>query len=639
MSLKSLICLLKNRLFADMCRLGITRAKVDTSYDVDVAIYLEPKKMSSSPISAKNPESQKKTFFRFHLINFLAIFLSLSLVLALIISFVYLQESQATLLPAAVAPYIKIFILLVVFTAVCSWWVIQNSEIHRLEQEESQRQTDLLLTEITARLRIDKELQSARDRAEASSQAKTRYITGITHELRTPLTSILGYAHLLLKNRSLNHYERETITTLERSGQHMRSLIDESMDLARIEAGKFKLEVIPIQLFELIKDVENMIRPQAQAKGLLFKITSQGRKPDWVLADPKRMRQILINLLSNAVRFTQVGDIALHLDFRNNVTRIEVTDTGVGIALRDQERIFMPFERGSAGRRTSDLGTGLGLTITHLLTNMMGGDIQLRSEPGMGSTFTLRMYLPEIVQRHSPPSPAVEKLGVIKGYVGRRKTLLVVDDQPLHRQLLCSVLIPLDFTVLEAASGSEAFEILAQIHVDIVLLDLTMDGMDGWQTASALRVIYPAEQLPIIFVSANLIENASEMLTQFQCQDFVTKPVNESDLLRALAIALSLQWTRIESFSSKLVHEPSTQITLSLSSLAIPAQMREDMVRLAKQGQSAALRQLLSQTGNSQLAYSGSFAHMRALVEQFEFDALVQYLKQIPLTNNKFDAR
>ncbi len=206
--------------------------------------------------------------------------------------------------------------------------------------------------------------------------------------------------------------------------------------------------------------------------------------PDWIRTDAKRLRQILINLLSNAVRFTDEGSVLLRLDFRQHVARIDVIDTGIGIAEQDQKRIFLPFERGSAGRRVRDAGTGLGLTITHLLTDMMGGELTLRSKQGVGSTFSLRLYLPGITPEPQELLPATHALRAIVGYEGRRRTLLVVDDQPLHRQLLAGMLMPLGFAVREAASGQECLEIVQSKVPDLLLLDITMDDLDGWQTAA-----------------------------------------------------------------------------------------------------------------------------------------------------------
>ncbi|MDR7096350.1 hybrid sensor histidine kinase/response regulator [Hydrogenophaga laconesensis] len=555
--------------------------------------------------------------------QFLAVWLSLSAIMAFLIGMVYVQESLHAPAEALQLPFLKIYAFLVLLAAVCAWWVVLTTDSRRMAQDESERQTQLLMLEIDAHQRTDAELQSARDRAEAASQAKTRYVAGMTHELRTPLTSILGYAQILLKNSDISVWVRETIATMQRSGQHMHALIDGSLDLARIEAGRLKLDPVPLPLAQLLEDVERMVRPQAEAKGLRFVVQQKGELPPWVRADAKRLRQILINLLSNAVRFTDKGEVTLRLDFRQQVARIDVIDTGIGIAAQDQKRIFLPFERGSAGRRAADTGTGLGLTITHLLTDMMGGELLLKSRPGHGSTFSLRLYLPPIPSDPKHPLPIPSTMRAVTGYLGERRTLLVVDDQPLHRQLLASILVPLGFVVREAASGQECLEIIEQHPPDLLLLDLTMDGLDGWQTAEAVRALLPAARLPIVFVSANLFDNRPERLTALDCQGFVAKPMMESELLDALKHALALEWVTEQAPATAPVSFERHRVT----GLPLPEDLREELQRLARQGQAAALRQRLWQAQTAEPAHAATLALLQSCADRFDFQTLIEYLR------------
>jgi signal transduction histidine kinase/CheY-like chemotaxis protein/purine-cytosine permease-like protein len=565
--------------------------------------------------------------------QFLAVWLSLSAALAFIIGMVYLQESVNTTHGLLHMPLLKLFAFLALFAAVCAWWVVLTTDSRRMAQDESERQTQLLLNEIDAHKRTDAELQAARDRAEAASQAKTRYVAGMSHELRTPLTSILGYAQILLRNPEHSAWTRETIATMQRSGHHMHALIDGSLDLARIEAGRLKLEPVPLPLLQLLEDVERMVRPQAEAKGLRFVVERQGELPGWIRADAKRLRQILINLLSNAVRFTHEGEVRLRLDFRQQVARIDVIDTGIGIAEQDQTRIFLPFERGSAGRRVQDAGTGLGLTITHLLTDMMGGDLRLRSQPGQGSTFSLRLYLPAIAADPQNPLPIPSTLRAVTGYLGTRRTLLVVDDQPLHRQLLAGILMPLGFMVREAASGQECLEIVEQLAPDLLLLDITMDGLDGWQTAQAVRALHPSARLPIVFVSANLFDNRPEELRQLDCQGFVAKPLVESELLDVLRGALGLNWVTEQAPAGTAAAPPQPR----RPGQPLPAELREELQRLARQGQAAALRQRLWQAQTTEPAHATTLVMLQACADRFDFQALLEHLRDTTDTTDFAD--
>jgi signal transduction histidine kinase/CheY-like chemotaxis protein len=558
--------------------------------------------------------------------QYFLIFVGISAVMAFLIGVVYVQESLLGNGELVYGPFLKIYALLMLMAAVVSWWVVLTTDSRRMAQDESERQTQLLMLEIDAHRRTDAELQTARDRAESASQAKTRHVAGMTHELRTPLTSILGYAHILLKQRELSIWVRETVVTMQRSGEHMRALIDGSLDLARIEAGRLKLDTAPVPLPTLLDDVERMIRPQAEGKGLRFVVQRDGDLPDWIRADAKRLRQILINLLSNAVRFTDEGGVLLRLDFRQQVARIDVVDSGIGIAEQDQERIFLPFERGSAGRRVRETGTGLGLTITHLLCDLMGGELSLRSQPGQGSTFSLRLYLPRIAPDPKNPLSLPGNLRSVTGYAGPQRTLLVVDDQPLHRQLLAGLLMPLGFTVLEAASGQECLEVVQQHAPDLLLLDITMDGLDGWQTATLVRERFTARQLPIVFVSANLFDNQPEQLEALGCQGFVAKPVLESELLDALQRNLTLEWVR-EPVDGSM---PVPQTGLPAGVAPLPPELREDLMRLARQGQAVALRQRLWSAHSHEPALAATLTLMQSYADRFDFQSLMTLLRDTP---------
>ena len=559
--------------------------------------------------------------FNFRVAHYLAVFLSLCGVMAFLLGVVYVQESLQAPAAGLRVPFIKAFSLLAVLSAVWAWWVVLANESRRMAQDESERQTQLLQKEIDAHMRTDEALQSAKEVAEAASQAKTRYVAGMTHELRTPLNSILGYAQILLRNTELKGELREAVTTIQQSGQHMHALTDGLLDLARIEAGRLRLDMAPLPFPEFLSELVRMVQPQAEGKGLSFRLETHGRVPAWVQADAKRLRQILINLLANAVRFTDRGGIVFRVDCRHDVVRFEVQDTGIGIAPQDQERIFMPFERGSAGRRSSESGTGLGLSITHLLTELMGGDLSLRSEVGQGSTFTVRLHVGEIPP---PTKQLVRTLRPIVGYLAPRRTLLVVDDQPIQRQLLASLLIPLGFTVREAASGSECLEILQQEHADAVLLDINMDDLNGWQTAQRIRSDISAA-LPIVFVSADPFENRPELLAAVGCQGFVSKPVIESELLDLLARVLQLEWVH----ESDLLPTPANAPAPAPAprQLPLPDELRASLISMARLGNASGLRYLLRATAEQEPALADTLQSLSVHVDRFDFSSFIECLK------------
>lgn len=559
--------------------------------------------------------------------HYLVVALSLCTLLVTVMGMVYAQETAVPSLadPADMlrAAFVKVFAMLLLIAAVCSWWVVLSSESRRMAQDESNRQNQLLSREIEAHQRTDEALQTAKERADSANQAKTRYVTGMTHELRTPLNSILGYSQILLKNETLANMPREAVKTIQRSGEHLLQLVDGLLDLARIEAGRLQLEPTPVPLPDFLEGLVSMVRPQAVAKGVDFIYTHSGRMPAWVKADAKRLRQIIINLLSNAVRFTDTGCVTLHVDCRREVVRFDVVDTGIGIAPQDKQRIFLPFERGAAGRRRGDPGTGLGLTITALLTSLMGGDLSLQSEPGKGSTFSVRLYLREI----DDPGPLADPPQQIAGFSGKRRTLLVVDDQPVQRQMLAGMLTPLGFSVREAASGLECLDSLKDEVPDAILLDISMDGMNGWDTAVQIRS-RGYVSVPIIVVSANVFENQTSRLQASGCQAFIGKPVRESELMDALQSHLGLAW--VTSVVSELLVVPPAPLPLWPVPAGELAALGEDacaeLIRLARLGHVHGLHRLLDRFTAEKPGLTATCARLRDFVNRFELELLLDCL-------------
>ena len=597
--------------------------------------------------------------------HYIVVTLSFCALLATVMGMVYSQET-ANALPGDTAEimraaFTKVFAMLLLVVAVCSWWVVLGSESRRMAQDESNRQNQLLSREIEAHKRTDAELQTAKELADSANQAKTRYVAGVTHELRTPLNSILGYSQILLKGNALSNAPREAVQTIQRSGEHLLALVDGLLDLARIEAGRLRLEPSPLALPDFLAGLVSMVRPQAQAKGVEFIYTHSGRMPTWVQADAKRLRQIIINLLSNAVSFTDTGSVTLHVDCRREVIRFDIVDTGIGVALQDQQRIFLPFERGAAGRRRGEPGTGLGLTITGLLTALMGGDLSLTSVPQQGTTFSVRLYLREI----DDPGPLADPPRQVAGFFGNQRTLLVVDDQPVQRQMLAGMLIPLGFRVTEAASGQECIDSLSDELPDAILLDISMDGMSGWDTAAQIRQNGHAH-LPIIVVSANVFENEAARLTAAGCQAFVAKPVRELVLMQALQRSLGLEWVIADATGA--APPPRIAVTSAaqgVSALATPADvdanaasnlpadrpadlhanlpaelpsdLREELVRLVKLGHARGLTRLLDAAEQANPALAAPCQQLRAYLLRYDLEGLLDCLTD-PNTDSNTDS-
>ncbi|KIN72021.1 hybrid sensor histidine kinase/response regulator [Sulfitobacter guttiformis] len=434
-----------------------------------------------------------------------------------------------------------IFGAALIIIGVCVWMFLLVSESHGKARAESSLQTDRLLREIRAHERTDLALQDAKDKAEAANLAKTRYMAGLSHELRTPLNAIYGFAQILEKDPRMPAHRAESVTTIRRSSEHLAGLIEGLLDIARIEAGRLEIMRDRINLRMFLKQIASIFEQEARDKGVTFEIETYGSFPEWVGFDEKRLRQILINLLSNALRYTHAGQVRLKVIYRNEVAQIEVSDTGVGIAPEFLPRIWRPFERGSY---TETRGSGLGLTITKLLVEILGGDISVESVLGQGSTFKVRLMLPSIsneTMKRRGLTKEARSLPVV-GYHGARKTILAVDDDLNHLSLVRSVFEPLSFIVVTAPNAEVALEILSDITPDLFVLDIDLPGQDGWTLASHLRS-GALVGIPIIMISGHAMD-AEKPTRQISLYDaFVSKPYNLDDLVMRVAELLKLDLT------------------------------------------------------------------------------------------------
>jgi signal transduction histidine kinase/DNA-binding response OmpR family regulator len=385
-------------------------------------------------------------------------------------------------------------------------------------------------------------LAAAKSAAERASEAKSDFLAHMSHELRTPLNAVLGYAQLL-ERRDLAAADLGAVRTIHRSGEHLLSLITDLLDLSKIEAGRMELRAAPVRLRQAIAAVAEMVQVRAQEKGLAFQCVVDDDAPEAILADDKRLRQILLNLLGNAVKFTGEGRVSLRVsvldhDAAGATLRFEVQDSGPGIAEDELERIFQPFEQvGEIQRREG--GTGLGLAISGQLAGLMGATIQVQSRLGQGACFWFEARFP---LADAPEAGAAPALADIRGYAGSRRRLLVVDDNPDNRDLLRDLLAPLGFEIETAGDGREAVRLAQVVRPDLILMDLKMPVMDGHEATRLMRLIEPLKDAPIIAVSANNAEEARAASRLAGADDFVSKPIESDELLGAIGRALDLDW-------------------------------------------------------------------------------------------------
>nr|WP_255640402.1 ATP-binding protein [Aquitalea palustris] len=486
----------------------------------------------------------------------------------------------------------------------------------QVAQEESRRQTRLLQQEIDSHRQTDLLLQQAREAAEQANQAKSRYVTTISHELRTPLNSMLGYAQILHADASLPPAARQAVEVVYKSGDHLLSVIEGTMDIARIESGKLTLDMRPLDFTAFIKQLVAMFSLQAQQKGLDFRFEPQGELPAVVRADEKRLRQILINLLGNAVKFTLRGEVSLGLRYQREMATFTIRDSGPGMAAEDQVRLFEPFER---GRQSQQGGSGLGLTISKMLTDLMGGEIRLDSTPGQGALFTVRLFLPALIgQQAEQAVPRLQRTG----YAGPRRRLLLVDNEAVDRAMLGRMLQPLGFELAEASSGEACLAQLASFRPHAIFMDLAMPGMDGWQTLRAIRQAQAgmADAAALAIISANAFEKGQDNDVGILPADFFVKPIRIDDILDWLGKRLQLAWHTDSQPAAAVALQPlhASAAALSLPPADLLQPLLEALQLGYPKGVKAALQNLAGQTSQH-----GEFLRRaEALAANFQFDAL-----------------
>lgn len=414
--------------------------------------------------------------------------------------------------------------------------------INRARAHELARSNAGLQDEVAVRTRLLQVLEQSKEAAEAANRAKSAFLAAMSHELRTPLNAVLGYAQILQRDRTLTPRQQQGLSTIQSSGQHLLTLINDILDLSRIEAGKLDILPCPLRLHGFLAVIADIVRVKAEKKSLLFRMDIPPDIPDGVLADEKRLRQILLNLLSNAVKFTERGQVELavvELARQNgSVTlRFEVRDTGIGIAPEAQQRIFQPFEQvGDLTRRAS--GTGLGLPISRQLVRLMGGNIQLESAPGRGSRFSFELTLPVA----DVPAGSRNEHSIV-GYEGVRRSVLVVDDVVANRGLLLELLGGLGFRLDEAENGEVALTLARQAPPDLIIMDMVMPVLDGLQTTRLLRQTPTLCDIPVLIVSASATQDDEAAALAAGANAFIAKPIDEEELLQEVAALLRLEWS------------------------------------------------------------------------------------------------
>ncbi|WP_321469481.1 ATP-binding protein [Halarcobacter sp.] len=418
----------------------------------------------------------------------------------------------------------------------------------------------VVFSDITKRKEYENQLKKATLEAQKANRSKSIFLTNMSHELRTPLNAILGFTSLLKKSKHIENSEKQNINTIYSSGQHLLSLINEILEFAKIEAGKININPNDFNLFKLLEEIESMFTSRCEAKGLNFSLNIDKSVPKYIKCDEKRLRQILINILGNSLKFTNKGYIKINIKAKDSKLLVAISDTGIGMSKEALKIVFKPFEQIEEKTHKHE-GTGLGLAITKELIEKMNGKIEAESKLNKGSTFSFEIKIKKIdfVQEKE-----YEKNTILKVKTTNNINILVADDTKANRDLLVQLLNSYNINTVQAKDGEEVLNHIEKHDFDLIFMDILMPKLDGLETTKILKEKVQTKDIPIIAISANVFEDDKQKALNNGANFFLPKPFEEKDIANALQKFLKIDFEyKEEKTQNRIILEKDLAIKIA----------------------------------------------------------------------------